>query len=84
VRGTRGADKELTVLAMPGSDDRVQALGIDRTAPAYNVAHAYAQLHDDMEAGTQTVPDFDHAVRRHETLQAVLNQAGEPWGTNGA
>jgi predicted dehydrogenase len=84
VRGARGADKELTVLAVPGSDDRVQALGIDRTAPAYNVAHAYAQLHDDMEAGTQTVPDFDHAVRRHETLQAVLNQAGEPWGTNGA
>ncbi len=84
VRGARDADKELTVLEVPDSYDRVRELGIGPEAPAYNVAHAYAQFLDDVRAGTQTVPDFDHAVHRHEALQAILDMAGEPWKTNGA
>ena len=55
------------------------------TGPAaYNVAHAYAQLLDDLASGTALVPDFDHAARRHQMLQSILDAAGQPWASRGA
>jgi predicted dehydrogenase len=84
VHGGRGADKELTVVEVPASYDRVRGTGIGPQMPAHNVAHAYAQLLDDVRSGTRVVPDFDHAVRRHGTLQAIMDKAGQPWQASGA
>ena len=74
LRGARDEDRELALLEVPASYDKVR--GIDRKAPAYNVAQAYAQILQDAADGTRLVPDFAHAVRRHETLQAILDAAG--------
>ncbi|MFI0264774.1 Gfo/Idh/MocA family protein [Streptomyces sp. NPDC017056] len=38
---------------------------------ASTVAHAYAHLLQDIEEGTHTVPDFEHAVAHHQTLEAI-------------
>jgi predicted dehydrogenase len=84
LRGARGADRELVPREVPASYDQVRGHGIDPGAPAYNVAHAYAQILQDAADGTRLVPDFAHAVRRHETLQAILDAAGQPWTTRGA
>jgi hypothetical protein len=84
LRGARGTDSELAPLKVPASYHRVPSLDRDRAAPAYNLAHAYAQLLDDITSGTRLLPDFDQAVRRHQTLQSILDAAGEPWDTRGA
>jgi predicted dehydrogenase len=62
IRGGRGGG-DLSVLEVPGSYHRVAALAGQQDAPAYTVAHAYAQLLDDIENGTPTLPDFDRAAR---------------------
>jgi hypothetical protein len=42
--------------------------------PAIAVAHAYLRLRDEFDlSGTGQVPDFDHAVRRHETIDAIIH-----------
>jgi len=82
--GGRGTGRVLAPLEVPASYHRVPALDGDRAGPAYNVAHAYAQLLDDQAAGTSLVPDFGHAVRRHQTLQSILDAAGAPWAARGA
>jgi predicted dehydrogenase len=82
LRGARGEDRELAPLEVPASYDKVS--GIDRNSPACNVAQAYAQILQDAADGTRLVPDFAHAVRRHETLQAILDAAGQPWTKRGA
>jgi predicted dehydrogenase len=84
LRGARGTESEMAQLKVPASYHRVPGLDGDRAAPAYNVAHAYAQLLDDINSGTRLLPDFDQAVRRHQTLQSILDAAGEPWNTRGA
>jgi predicted dehydrogenase len=47
--------------------------------PAYNVAHEYALLHDQITGslapGTDGVPDFQHAVRRHRMLEQIREAA---------
>jgi predicted dehydrogenase len=67
----RGGHGELSVLEVPSSYHRVAGLAGQRDAPGYVVAHAYAQLLDDIESGTSTLPDFDHAVRRHRTVETI-------------
>jgi hypothetical protein len=84
VLGGRSADRQLAPLEVPASYHRVPALEGDPTGPAFNVAHACAQLLDDITTGTRLVPDFDHAARRRQTLQSLLDVAGEPWSTQGA
>jgi predicted dehydrogenase len=84
LRGARGAGSELAPLKVPASYHRVPSLDRDPAGPAYNVAHAYAQLLDDITLGTRLHPDFDEALRRHQTLQSILDAAGEPWNTRGA
>jgi predicted dehydrogenase len=84
VSGGRGTDRALAPLEVPASYHRVPALDDDRAGPAYNVAHAYAQLLDDLAEGSSLVPDFGHAVRRHQTLQSILDAAGQPWDARGA
>ena len=43
--------------------------------PAYNVGRAYAAFAADIDNGTQTVPDFADAVRRHEVIAAIERSA---------
>jgi len=40
-------------------------------APAYNVRRAYAAFAADIGNGTQSVPDFAAAVRRHQVIAAI-------------
>jgi predicted dehydrogenase len=44
-------------------------------APAYNVGRAYAAFAADMDDGSETVPDFADAVRRHEVIAAIESAA---------
>jgi predicted dehydrogenase len=69
IRGVRGAETELTELPVPARYERV--LAGRSNEPAYNVAHAYTQLHEDITTGTNVVPDFAHATRLHRLLEDV-------------
>jgi predicted dehydrogenase len=75
IHGGRGEDTALSALTVPDAYHRVPALRGQAHSPAYVVAHAYAQLLEDLDAGTSLVPDFDHAVRRHRTLEAIERAA---------
>jgi predicted dehydrogenase len=75
ISGGRGDDTALSPLPVPGAYERVPTLAGQTAAPGYVVAHAYAQLLDDLEDGTALVPDFDHAVRRHATLERIERAA---------
>lgn len=76
IRGGRDSDTGLTDLVVPARyDDDVPALADARHTMAYTVAHAYAQIYKDLIDGTNTVPDFDHAVRHHRLLDHI-QQAG--------
>jgi hypothetical protein len=39
--------------------------------PAYNVGRAYAAFADNLQYGTQTVPDFAQALTRHKMIAAI-------------
>jgi predicted dehydrogenase len=75
ISGGRGDDTALSPLPVPAAYERVPALAGQTDAPGYVVAHAYAQLLDDLDDGTALVPDFDHAVRRHATLERIERAA---------
>lgn len=71
VCGGRAGDAQLAPLAVPDSYHRVPALAEHTDEPVYFVAHAYRQLLDDVDSGSSLVPDFDHALRRHRTIEAI-------------
>jgi predicted dehydrogenase len=71
VHGARGDEAVLTELPPPERYETVPALAEARTELSYTVGHAYAQLYSDLEKGTCTAPDFDHAVRRHRMLDRI-------------
>jgi predicted dehydrogenase len=73
IRGARGGDR-LADLPVPDPYDLFPALG---GQPAHAIAHAYAQLVDDVAAGTGVVPDFAHGRRRHEMLQRIQDAAAD-------
>lgn len=74
--GGRGPQTGLAELPLPARYEQRLPQFVGRSdEPAYNVAHAYAQLLDDLTAGTHTVPDFTHAVRRHRLLDQVKQAA---------
>ncbi|GAA2783818.1 Gfo/Idh/MocA family oxidoreductase [Saccharopolyspora taberi] len=73
LRGARGAG-ELAELAVPASYQLVPQ--VEPTKMAYTVAHAYAQIRDDIVNGTSEVPDFAHAVHRHRLLERIRQAAG--------
>ena len=68
LRGARG-EETLADLVVPPEYHRVP--GLEPSSPGYAVAHAYAQLLDDLDTGTALVPDFEHAVLRHRMLEAI-------------
>ncbi|MFF4845808.1 Gfo/Idh/MocA family protein [Streptomyces collinus] len=78
--GARGSDGALTELRVPVRYERSLTQWIGRSAePAYNVAHQYALLHEQITGrlapDTQGVPDFSHAVRRHRMLEQIRDAA---------
>lgn len=78
--GARGSDGTLTELPVPLRYERSLTQWTERTAePAYNVAHQYALLRDQLTGrlapDTDGVPDFLHAVRRHRMLEQVRDAA---------
>jgi predicted dehydrogenase len=52
-----------------------QTEGIPAGSPANNVALMYARLAKDLREDTWTVPNFDDAVTRHRTLDAIVTAA---------
>jgi predicted dehydrogenase len=78
--GARGSDGSLTELPVPLHYERSLTQWTERTAePAYNVAHQYALLREQLTGrlapDTDGVPDFLHAVRRHRMLEQVRDAA---------
>ena len=64
------------VLVVPAAlTERWPTLTSLEGAPAYNVGRAYAAFAADIDDGTHTVPDFAHAVRRHEVIAAIERSA---------
>ncbi|MFF2147396.1 Gfo/Idh/MocA family protein [Kitasatospora sp. NPDC058190] len=78
--GARGNDSGLAELPVPARYQRSLTHWTERSAePAYNVAHAYALLRDQITGtlapDTDGVPDFQHAVRRHRMLEQIREAA---------
>ena len=71
LRGARADETTLTELPVPPSYERVPAFAGRQHETAYNLAHAYAQLHRDLSDGTQLTPGFAHAVRLHHQLDRI-------------
>jgi predicted dehydrogenase len=69
--GARGGS-ELIPVPLPPSYDVLPELA-GSTARA--VGHAYWQVQRDLREGTAVVPDFAHAVRRHQLLGAIERSA---------
>jgi predicted dehydrogenase len=74
VAGARGGN-EPAELPPPTASQKWPALTSLEGAPAYNVGRAYAAFAADRDEGTQTVPDFTDAVRRHELIAAIERSA---------
>jgi predicted dehydrogenase len=75
VRGARGEETELADLGIPAAYHHVPGLAGQEDGLAYAVAHGYVQLLTDLAEGTTLTPDFDYAVRRHRTLDAIERAA---------
>ncbi|MCW2650599.1 MAG: oxidoreductase domain protein [Mycobacterium sp.] len=74
--GRQGSQNEFVALPVPARyEQRVPQFAGRSNETAYNIAYAYAQLRDDITEGTNVVPDFDHAVRRHRLIDAVERAA---------
>ena len=67
LRGGRRSDTGLSRLTVPS--DGLPA------GPAGNVARLYAAFARDLRNSTSTVPDFAHAVTRHQLVDTLLEQA---------
>jgi predicted dehydrogenase len=76
VAGAQGGRDELAELTVPAALTLKwpDLAGMEGT-PAYNVGRAYAAFAADIDTGTQTVPDFADAVRRHEVIDAIERSA---------
>ncbi|MGW2027912.1 Gfo/Idh/MocA family protein [Streptomyces decoyicus] len=78
--GAGGNDGALTELPVPPRYQRSLTQWTERSAePAYNVAHEYALLRDQITGSlapdTDGVPDFRHAVRRQGMLERTREAA---------
>jgi predicted dehydrogenase len=73
VAGARDGASRLEELPTPTRYDLVPTLA--STDAAYTVAHAYTNLHHDLQTGSNSVPDFDHAVGTHQLLAEIEKAA---------
>lgn len=70
----------MTELPVPARYERPLTRWTGRSdEPAYNVAHEYALLREQITGSlapdTDGVPDFPHAVRRHRMLEQIREAA---------
>lgn len=70
--GGRGDEGHVRPIALPSR--YAQEPGGLSGEPGANVLRLYAHLGSDIRDGTRTVPDFEHALRRHHLL-ATIEQA---------
>jgi predicted dehydrogenase len=73
VRGGRADDKGLSELPVP-AEYRWAPAAVS-VGPPLNVAQAYMRLAGDLQHRTQNVATFDHALKRHRMLEAVIAAA---------
>lgn len=67
--GTKSKTTALEKLPVPASYNSTADSG---PPTALNVAEALNAFVSDIQNGTRTIPDFDHAVQRHRTLEQML------------
>src|SRR5258706_2649964 len=75
VAGVRGGGEPVELSVPAAFTQKWPALSSLEGAPAYNVGRAYAAFAADIDHGTETVPDFADAVRRHEVIAAIERSA---------
>ncbi|WP_280420490.1 Gfo/Idh/MocA family protein [Nocardia carnea] len=73
--GARGSDAEPVELPVPAEYHLVPQFCDRPGDPAANLANAYALLLENIDTGTAQLPDFDHGVRRHRLLDAIVESA---------
>jgi predicted dehydrogenase len=78
IMGGHKDDKALQELAVPERFTRVPEV-VRNDGPAYDVGQLWVKFAEGIRAGSHTEPDFDHAVRRHRTLDAIVraSQTGQ-------
>jgi predicted dehydrogenase len=77
VMGGQKGDKALQELPVP---ERFKWVPEDlRTGPAYDVGQMWVKFADGIRTGSDIEADFDHAVRRHRMLDAIVraSQTGQ-------
>jgi predicted dehydrogenase len=78
VMGGQKDDKALQELPVPERFKWVPE-AVRKDSPAYDVAQMWVKFADAIRTGSSIEPDFDHAVRRHRTLDVIVraSQTGE-------
>jgi predicted dehydrogenase len=76
-----GRDGEMLPLSVPSEYELVSAFSGREGEPGYNVAHGYELLARDLAHGTQTTPDFAHALERHRLLDQIERSARTRYGS---
>jgi len=75
VAGARGPSEPAELAVPTALTQKWPALTSLEGAPAFNVGRTYAAFATDLDNGTDTVPDFADAVRRHEVIAAIERSA---------
>src|SRR5437773_3942735 len=75
VAGAQGRNEPADLAVPTALTQKWPALSSLEGTPAFNVARAYAAFAADIANGTNTVPDFNAAVRRHEVIAAIERSA---------
>jgi predicted dehydrogenase len=73
VQGARGAGTPLADMPIPAKYRWVPA-GVPEGTP-YNIAQLYTRLAENIRGGTQSMPGFNEAVRRHRLLDMITRAA---------
>jgi predicted dehydrogenase len=66
--GASDGDQALRELPVPATYVRVNGIDPVRQGAAFTVAHTYEQLLRDLRDETSVVPSWEHAVRRHASI----------------
>ena len=69
LQGAHGTDTVLQDLPVPTTYVRVHGIDPVQQSQAFIVAHTYEQLLRDLKENTSIVPSWEHAVRRHTSIQ---------------
>jgi len=73
VSGAQGKGEELQPIAIAAGAEAY--FGIDPESPAFTMAHAYQQAARALRGEESSLGDFDHGVKIHRLLDAILTAA---------